>query len=169
MFDHTEDFIKSGATIFDNHLVRYVRDVEESKKLNTLQGPAIIISASGMAEAGRILHHLANHIGNPANAVLFVGFQAVHTLGRRISEGRSPVRILGVETEVHAEIIKIDGYSAHAGRDELQRWIRNIGGPIKRAFCVHGEPESLAGMKKLLEEEGVEEVVIPSHGEKFTL
>jgi len=70
---------------------------------------------------------------------------------------------------VAAEILKIDGYSAHAGRDELQRWVRNIGGPIKRAFCVHGEPESLAAMKKLLEAEGVEDVVIPSHGERFTL
>jgi metallo-beta-lactamase family protein len=169
IFDQTEGFIKTGATIFDDHLVHYVRDVEESKRLNTLNGPAIIISASGMAEAGRILHHLSNHIGNPANAVLFVGFQAEHTLGRRISEGRNPVRILGEERDVAAEIIKIDGYSAHAGRDELQRWVRNIGGPIKRAFCVHGEPESLAAMKKLLEAEGVEDVVIPSHGERFTL
>lgn len=169
IFDQREGFIRTGATIFDDHLVHYVRDVEDSKRLNTLRGPAIIISASGMAEAGRILHHLSNHIGNPANAVLFVGFQAEHTLGRRISEGQTPVRILGVEKDVAAEIVMIDGYSAHAGRDELQRWVRNLGGPIKRAFCVHGEPESLAGMKKLLEAEGVQDVVIPSHGERFTL
>ena len=122
-----------------------------------------------MAESGRILHHLANHVGNPRNLVLFVGFQAEHTLGRRISEGRNPVKILGVETTIGAEVVKIDGYSAHAGSDELRRWVRNLGGPIQRAFCVHGEPESLAGMKKLLEEEGVREVMIPSHGEKFTL
>ena len=69
----------------------------------------------------------------------------------------------------HAEVVKIDGYSAHAGSDELRRWVRNLCGPIQRAFCVHGEPESLAGMKKLLEEEGVREVMIPSHGEKFVL
>ena len=169
VFDQNEGFIKTGTPIFDNHLVHYVRDIEESKKLNALQGPAIIISASGMAEAGRILHHLANHAGDPKNAILFVGFQAEHTLGRRISEGRNPVKILGVETTIGAEVVKIDGYSAHAGSDELRRWVRNLGGPIQRAFCVHGEPESLAGMKKLLEEEGVREVMIPSHGEKFTL
>jgi metallo-beta-lactamase family protein len=169
IFDQNEGTIRTGGPIFDNHLVRYIRDVEESKKLNSLHGPAVIISASGMAEAGRILHHLSSHIGNPANAVLFVGFQAEHTLGRRISEGRTPVRILGEEKDVAAEIVKIDGYSAHAGRDELQRWIRNIGGPIRRAFCVHGEPESLEGMKKLLEDEGVGEVVIPRHGERFSL
>ncbi len=169
IFDQNEKFIKTGVAIFDDHLVRYVRDLNESKRLNTLQGPAIIISASGMAEAGRILHHLANHAGNPANAILFVGFQAEHTLGRRISDGRNPVRILGMETTIAAEVVKIDGYSAHAGRDELRRWVRNLGGPIRRAFCVHGELDSLDGMKKLLEEEGVREVVIPRHGEKFTL
>ncbi len=169
IFDQNENFISLGGPIFDDKMVRYVRDVNESKKLNTLTGPAIIISASGMAEAGRILHHLSNHCGNPANAILFVGFQAEHTLGRRILEGRNPVRILGEERDILAEVVKINGYSAHADRNELRQWVRNLGGPVKRAFCVHGEPESLAGMKKLLEEEGVGEVIVPSHGEKFEL
>ena len=169
LFDDTEAFIRNDPKIFDNHLVRYVRDVEESKRLNTLQGPAVIISASGMAESGRILHHLANNIGDPKNCVLFVGFQASYTLGARIQSGAKEVRILGELYTVAAEAQTIDGYSAHAGRDELRRWVKNLGGPIRRAFCVHGEPESLVAMKALLEEEGVGEVYVPAHGEKVEL
>lgn len=169
VFDDTEALIHSKGKIFDHRLVRFVRDVEESKQLNTLQGPAIIISASGMAESGRILHHLANHIGNPKNCVLIVGFQAAYTLGARIQAGIKEVRILGAPYTVNAEVVTIDGYSAHAGRDELRQWVRDLGGPVRRAFCVHGEPEALVAMKALLEEEGVKEVYIPAHGEKVAL
>lgn len=169
VYDSGEALIKADAKIFDHHLVRFVRDVEESKRLNGLAGPAMIISASGMAESGRILHHLINHAGDPKNCILFVGFQAEHTLGRRIQEGRTPVRILGEPREIGAEVVTIDGYSAHAGRDELRRWVRNLGGPVRRAFCVHGEPEALVVMKALLEEEGIPEVHVPKHGERFEL
>jgi metallo-beta-lactamase family protein len=134
-----------------------------------MQGPAVIIAASGMAEAGRILHHLSNHAGSPNNCVLFVGFQAEHTLGRRIQDGNRVVRILGEEREIRAQVHTLDGYSAHADADELRRWVRALGGPIKRAFCVHGEPESLNAMKDLLLSEGVGEVIIPKHGEKFEI
>jgi metallo-beta-lactamase family protein len=149
--------------------VHYVRDVEESKALNSLKGPAIIISASGMADNGRILHHLANHGDNPANCILIVGFQAQGSLGRRIQDGQRDVRILGAPVTIRAEVETIDGYSAHAGRDELRQWVRNLGGPIQRAFCVHGEPESLKAMKALLEEEGIKEVHVPTHGEKVEI
>ncbi|MES2124879.1 MAG: MBL fold metallo-hydrolase [Gemmatimonadota bacterium] len=169
LFDDTEAFIRNDPKIFDTHLVRFVRSVEESKSLNALQGPAIIISASGMAESGRILHHLANNIGNPRNCALFVGFQASYTLGSRLQAGAKEVRILGESYAVAAEVATIDGYSAHAGRDELRQWVRNLGGPIRRAFCVHGEPEGLIAMKALLEEEGVGEVHVPAHGEKCEL
>lgn len=169
LFDDTEAFIHNDPKIFDTHLVRFVRSVEESKSLNALRGPAIIISASGMAESGRILHHLANNIGDPKNCALFVGFQASYTLGSRIQAGAKEVRILGESYVVAAEVATIDGYSAHAGRDELRKWVRNLGGPIRRAFCVHGEPEGLIAMKALLEAEGVGEVHIPAHGEKFDL
>ena len=169
LFDDTEAFIRNDPKIFDTHLVRYVRSVDESKSLNGLKGAAIIISASGMAESGRILHHLANNIGDPANLVLFVGFQASSTLGSRLQAGAKEVRILGESYAVAAEVATIDGYSAHAGRDELRQWVRNLGGPIKRAFCVHGEPEGLLAMKALLEEEGIGEVHVPAHGERFEL
>lgn len=169
LFDNSEAFIRSDPKIFDDRLVHFVRDIEESKRLNTLKGPAIIISASGMAESGRILHHLINNVGDPKNCVLFVGFQASYTLGARLQSGAKEVRILGEMFPVAAEVQTIDGYSAHAGRDELRRWVKNLGGPIRRAFCVHGEPESLVAMKALLEEEGVKEVHIPTHGEKVQL
>jgi len=169
MFDDTEYLVQTDARIFDYHLVKYVRDVNESKKLNTLQGPAIIIAASGMAENGRITHHLANHCDDPRNCILMVGYQAAYTLGRRIQDGQKEVRILGEPHTIKAEVATIDGYSAHAGRDELRRWVRELGGPIQRAFCVHGELESLLAMQKILQEEGVKEVLVPKHGQRFEI
>ena len=149
--------------------MRYVRDVADSKKLNSLNGPAVYIAASGMAEAGRILHHLANHIGDHRNCILFVGFQAEHTLGRRIKEQQTPVKIMGEMHERRAEVVSIDGYSAHADRNELRAWVRRLGGPIKRAFVVHGEAPALGAMANLLREEGVREVHVPEQGDSYTL
>jgi metallo-beta-lactamase family protein len=169
LYDDTEALVRADSRLFDYHLVTYVRDVEESKKLNGLKGPAIIISASGMAEAGRILHHLANNCDDPKNCILIVGFQAQYTLGRRIQDGQKQVTILGEPHTVNAEVVTIDGYSAHAGRDELRRWVKNLGGPVQRAFCVHGEPESLVAMQQILLEEGVKEVHVPKHGERFDI
>ncbi|MDP9143187.1 MAG: MBL fold metallo-hydrolase [Actinomycetota bacterium] len=169
IFDRREKLLEVITSIFDFPLVRYVRDVQESKALNTLQGPAVIIAASGMMEAGRILHHAKNHGTNHRNMLLFVGFQAEHTLGRKIQERKNPVKIYGDEIEITAEIETIGGYSAHADRNELRAWVRGLGGPIRRAFCVHGEPEQLQAMAGLLREEGVQDVVVPAHGETFTL
>jgi metallo-beta-lactamase family protein len=167
VFDNAESMIESDHRIFDHRMVRFVKSVNESKALNRLAGPAIIIAASGMVEAGRILHHLLNHGDDPNNMILFVGFQAEHTLGRRIKDGRPPFRIFGEERPINAEVMSIDGYSAHADRDELRRWVRGLGGQVKRAFCVHGEPESLLAMKQILHEEGIAQVDIPKHGERF--
>ena len=169
LFDDTEALVRADSKLFDYHLVTYVRDVNASKQLNSLNGPAIIIAASGMAENGRITHHLANHCENPRNCILLVGFQGQGTLGRRIQDGQKDVRILGEPHHIAAEVATIDGYSAHAGRDELRRWVRELGGPVRRAFCVHGEPESLLGMQKMLQEEGISEVHVPRHGETFQL
>ena len=101
--------------------------------------------------------------------MLFVGFQAEHTLGRRIQEGTSPARILGDEYPVRAEVETISGYSAHADRGELLAWVRGLGGPIRRAFVVHGEPPALEAMAKSLREAGIRDVRIPRHGETFDL
>ncbi len=169
IFDRREHLMERAAELFDFPLVRYVKDVAESKSLNTLQGPAIIIAASGMAEAGRILHHLKNHIGDHRNLVLFVGYQAENTLGRKIQSGVNPVKIYGESHEVRAEVDSLAGYSAHADRDELRAWVKKLGGPIRRAFVVHGEDEALMAMAELLREEGVGEVFIPKMGESFDL
>ncbi len=169
VFDEREQLIAEGIQLFDFSLVRYVRDAEASKALNVLRGPAIIIAASGMAESGRILHHLAHGIGDHRNLVLFVGYQAEHTLGRRIQSGAEVVRIFGQDYPRRADVETIGGYSAHADRAELRAWIRRLGGTIRRAFVVHGEAQALGAMATILREEGVREVVLPKHGEVFDL
>jgi metallo-beta-lactamase family protein len=169
VFDDRERLIAQKIPLFDFSLVHYVHDVAESKALNQLAGPAVIVAASGMAESGRILHHLANGIGDHRNLILFVGFQAEHTLGRRIQSGAESVRILGQEYPRRAEVETIAGYSAHADRGELRAWIRRLGGPIRRAFVVHGEAPALGAMATILREEGVRDVVLPKHGEAFDL
>jgi metallo-beta-lactamase family protein len=169
IFDKRERLVAEGETLFDFPLLRYVRDVADSKRLDTIEGPAVIIAASGMCESGRILHHLARYIGDHRTCILFVGFQAEHTLGRRIQEGQKVVRIFGDEYERRAEVETLGGYSAHADRTELRSWVRRLGGPIRRAFVVHGEPPALEAMAAILREEGVREVLIPKHGDTFEL
>jgi metallo-beta-lactamase family protein len=129
----------------------------------------VIIAASGMCEAGRILHHLAHGLGDHRNAVLLVGFQGDHTLGHRIQKGDAEVRVHGDLLPVRAEVVTIGGYSAHADRTELRKWVRALGGPIKRAFVVHGENDAREAMAGLLRAEGVPEVVLPTQGQSFRL
>lgn len=169
IFDRSERLVEADSPLFDFSLVSYTRDVEDSKRLNSLQGPAIIIAASGMAEAGRILHHIKNHGGDHRNCILFVGFQGEHTLGRRIQDGADVVRIFGEEHPIRAEVETIGGYSAHADRNELRGWVKRLGGPIRRAFCVHGEGTALSAMAEILKSEGIQEVHVPKHGESFVL
>jgi metallo-beta-lactamase family protein len=169
VFDQREHLVNQSIPLFDFSLVRYVRDVSASKALNETRGPAIIIAASGMAESGRILHHLANGIGDHRNLVLFVGYQAEHTLGRRIQSGEEILRILGQDYPRRAEVETISGYSAHADRTELRAWVHRLGGPIRRAFVVHGEAPALGAMAAILREEGVPQVIQPKHGEAFDL
>ena len=169
VFDQRERLVASGTKLFDFPLVRYVRDVAKSKAINALNGPAVIVAASGMVESGRILHHLAHGIGDHRNLLLFVGFQGEGTLGRRIQGGQEVVRIYGQEYQRRIEIETIGGYSAHADRTELRNWVRRLGGPIRRAFVVHGEPGALEAMAGILKSEGVRDVTIPRHGESVEL
>lgn len=169
IFDRREALVESSDQLFQWPMVHYVRDVSESKALNSRTGPAVIVAASGMVEAGRVLHHLKNHGGDHRNVVLFVGYQAEHTLGRRILDGNQTIRVFGEMMELRAEVERIDGYSAHADRNELREWVRRLGGPIRRAFIVHGETEAAQAMAQLLQEEGVEKVVIPKLGQSFDL
>lgn len=143
-FDQSEDMVRKVRELFDFPLLHFTRDVEESKAINFAKGPMIIIAASGMVEAGRILHHLAHGASDPRNTVLIVGFQAEHTLGRRIVEKQPILKIFGEEVPLRAQVEVINGYSAHADRTELTAWIDKVKttspklGPI---WLVHGEPE----------------------------
>jgi metallo-beta-lactamase family protein len=127
---------------FGFEMMQYTRSTAQSKELNFLREPAIIISASGMAEAGRILHHLKNNIEDPRNTILIVGWQAPHTLGRRIVEKAPKVRIFGEEYLLNAQVETINGFSAHADRNELLAWTGHLRQPPQHTFIVHGEPDA---------------------------
>jgi len=147
----------------------YVRDAADSKKLNDLKEPAIIISASGMCEAGRVLHHLRHHIADPRATVLFVGYQAENTLGRKLVDGEPRVRIFGEEFEVKARIERIDGYSAHADEEELLAFIGAIPQKPRQVFVVHGEPDAAQAMTEGLRGLGIQNVTIPERGQTFEI
>jgi metallo-beta-lactamase family protein len=151
--------------------LQYVRSAERSMELNRHKGPAVIIAASGMCEGGRILHHLKHHAVNSKSTVLFVSFQAEHTLGRKILEGRNPVSIYGKECKIRARIRKAEGYSAHADRMELLDWASRIQsqGNVKHFFLVHGEEEAATSLAAGLKEQGAPDVQIPQRGEKYEL
>ncbi len=162
--EETRQFLLKREDPFGFYRLRYTRTVEESKALNDLHQPCIIISASGMCEGGRILHHLKHNIGDARNTVLFVGYQADNTLGRKILEGWKRVPILGDEWEVRAEIRAIDGYSAHADRNELLGYIQQVAGtgPLKRVFCVHGDAASCQALAEGIRSLGVRDVLVPT-------
>ena len=148
--------------------MRYIRDVDASKELHFLREPAVIISASGMCEAGRILHHLKNNIEDSRNTVLIVGWQAPHTLGRKLVERWERVRIFGEDYQLRAEVEVIGGYSAHADRDELLDYVRPLNnGRLKKVFVVHGEEEASLALADEFQELGVPDVMVPEPMEEF--
>lgn len=152
-FDQTEDMVKKVKDLFEFSLVHYTRDVEESKALAHMHGPMIIIAASGMVEAGRILHHLLQGAGDPKNTILIVGFQAEHTLGRRIVERAPMLKIFGEEVPLRAKVEVINGYSAHADRGELSTWLDAVkaGSPeLSGIQLVHGEPHAQDALQTTL-------------------
>jgi metallo-beta-lactamase family protein len=154
---------------FGFYRLRYVRSVDESKALNTAPNPMIIISASGMAEAGRVQHHLLHAIEDPRNAVLITGWQAPHTLGRRIAEGAPEVRIFGDPVALRAEVRTFYGYSAHADRQQLLDWAAPRAHRVKTAFVVHGDREPAQALGTGLEGLGYGRVIVPARGNQVTL
>jgi len=153
VFDQeTVQFLRSAQSPFNYPALSLVRDVEESKALNKLKGPAVIISASGMCEAGRIKHHLKHHLWRPKAHVLFVGFQAEGTLGRRIKDGDKRVNILGEEIAIKANIHALDGFSAHADQNGLLAWLQGFSTRPRAVFMVHGEAEASRTLAELARE-----------------
>jgi metallo-beta-lactamase family protein len=155
---------------FGFRLMRYTRTAQESKALNFVKQPAVIISASGMAEAGRILHHLRNNIEDPRSTVLITGFQAPHTLGRRLVEGQKRVKIFGEDYDVRARVEVMNGLSGHADRSELIAWAGQLKRSPRRAFLVHGDPEPALSLAEGLRAQlGFPQVDVPELGQTFTL
>jgi metallo-beta-lactamase family protein len=155
-------FLREKANPFAMTNLTYIREVAHSMKLNELQGPAIIISASGMAEAGRIRHHLKNHIGQPENLILFIGYCAEHTLGAQILAGKNPVNIFGEPYPVRARVASIDAFSGHADKNELTRYVQAMTGEIKKIAVIHGdEDQCLPWAETLRHLKPKAEVIVP--------
>jgi metallo-beta-lactamase family protein len=151
------------------HEVHMTRAVEDSKKINDVVSPCIIISASGMATGGRILHHLARRLPDSRSAVLLVGYQAEGTGGRALQEGAKYLRIHGEEVPVRAQIIEIAQLSAHAGKSELLRWLSGFQAPPRQTFLVHGEPVALNALRDAVTSQFHWPVTIPAYQQSFDL
>lgn len=162
-------FHRADGDILGSSCCTYIRDAEESKRLNTRRRPCVIISASGMCETGRIVHHLRNNIQSPKNTILIVGFQAAHTLGRRIVERQEHVSIFGQKLKLRAAVVALNGFSAHADRDELRRLHRPLAEKCRAAFLVHGEPDQMEALRDTMRGDGFVRVEMPAAGDSFEL
>ncbi|MEE4193667.1 MAG: MBL fold metallo-hydrolase [Anaerolineae bacterium] len=166
--DEAKAFVHSGrhpALVFDK--LTYTRSVEESKQINEMEGPLIIISASGMAEVGRILHHLKNNIEDERNTILIVGWQAPDTLGRRLADREEEVRIFGETYHRKAEVVTIGGLSAHAGQNLLVRYAQATKSTLKKVFLVHGEPKGALPLMEKFRGIGITQSLYPERGDVF--
>jgi len=167
--EETERFLHDGKDPFGFKRLRYIRDVADSKALNDLKGPMVIISASGMCEAGRILHHLKNNIEDPRNTVLITGFQAENTLGRKIVDKLPEVNIFGEPYRLRAEVVKLNELSGHADQQELLEWMKPMMTTVKKVFLVHGEVKAQVVLAEKIRERYKVEVTNPARGESFEL
>ena len=167
--DETKALIQSGDNPLDFPGLQFTRTADESKELNEKNESAIIISASGMCEVGRIKHHLKHNLWNPNSTILFVGYQAPGTLGRKLVDGEKKVKIFGEDIAVNARIEYIEGYSGHADQEWLMNFVYSFLKKPKHIFLVHGEPEGQLVLKEKLENEAHISVTIPSFGESYDL
>lgn len=162
-----------AGSLFEFDGLRYVTDVEDSKAIDATPGPAIVIAGSGMCEGGRVLHHLRALISDPRNTIAIVGFQAEHTLGRRIAERRPQVKIFGIMHDLHAEVVVFDGFSAHADQPGLVAYCEAVrarqgAGKLREVVLVHGEPPAQVALRELLAARGFS-VVSPGLGDRIEL
>jgi metallo-beta-lactamase family protein len=158
----TKEFVRdSRHPALDFQDLTYTHSVDESKAINYVKGPAVIISASGMAETGRILHHLQNNIENPANTILIVSWQAPYTLGRRLADREKEVKIFGLPFQVKADVVTIGGLSAHAGQKTLVDYATSVKNNARQIFLVHGEQNASDALQEKLREIGITNLVYP--------
>lgn len=164
------DYIRRDGDAFGFDQLTYITEVEESKALNFMKRPCVIISSSGMAEAGRVKHHIANQVGNPNNTILLVGYCSPNTLGHRLKSGAEVVRIFGEDFPVRAKVKSLDGFSAHADYQEMIEYVLcQDPAQVKQVLLVHGEVESQVFFKEKLHEAGFQRVEIPEQGQSFVL
>ncbi|MBL9028385.1 MAG: MBL fold metallo-hydrolase [Myxococcales bacterium] len=167
----TRAMLRGNDSPFEFDQLSYIEDKEDSKAISTSPEPCIIISASGMCEAGRVLHHLRSTVEDEKNTVLIVGFQAVHTLGRRLVEKRSRVKIFGVERDRRCEVVVLNGFSAHADQKDLLSYAERCRekGNVEQIALVHGDPEPQRVLREKLDDRGFSRVAIPASGDKLAL
>lgn len=167
--DEMKKLVSRNKSPFDMPGLKMVRTVEESKAINYIRGSAMIIAGSGMCTGGRIKHHLVTNISRPESTILFVGYQAMGTLGREIVDGAKEVRILGQRYPVKSRVVQIHGFSAHADRDGLLRWLSALKRPPRHVFVTHGEPEVAKGFSALLQEKTGWSVSVPEYKAQVVL
>ena len=167
--EETQEIINEGDNPLEFPGLKFTRTADESKELNASEESSIIISASGMCEVGRIKHHLKHHLWDPNSTILFVGYQAPGTLGRKIVDGEKIVKIFGEEIAVNARVEYIEGYSGHADQEWLMNFVYSFTTPPKHIFLVHGEPEGQLVLKEKLEENTDIPITIPEFGECYEL
>ena len=155
------DFSQAGEMPLLFRNLNYTHSVADSKALNYKDGPLMVISASGMCEGGRILHHLKNNVENPLNTICIVSWQAPHTLGRRLADREKQIKIFGEPYMVKAEVATIGGLSGHAGQDLLTKYAANVKGSVRKVFLVHGEAIPAATLTQKLLERNMREVYYP--------
>ena len=161
--DEARRLLQSGEPPLQFPGLQMTRSADESRSINRVRGPCIIMAASGMYNAGRIKHHLRQNISHQRNTVLFVGYQADGTLGREILEGRGQVRIHGRMYPVEAKVEKINGFSAHAGRKDLRRWLEGFQNTPKRVFLTHGEERVSLDLAETLRQDLNLDVQVPQY------
>ncbi|MCX7920070.1 MAG: MBL fold metallo-hydrolase [bacterium] len=167
--EQTLEYIEKKEDPFGFGKLKYVRDVEESKKLNNITSPCIIISSSGMCEGGRILHHLRNNIGDERNLILIIGFMADGTLGKRIVDKMPVVRIFGEEYALKAQVKKLNSFSAHADQNDLIAFINNFQKKPKQVFVIHGNSDQAEPLVAAIKTMGIPNVLIPPVGETIPI
>ena len=167
--EDTLNLINIGNNPLDFRNLRFTRTVEESRQLNISKESKVIISASGMCTAGRIKHHLKHNLWRKESSIVFVGYQAQGTLGRRIKEGEKVVKIFGEEIQVNAKICSLEGFSGHADREGIIRWIKSFKNKPKKIFVVHGEGEATEEISRKIEEELKIRTHIPELGETLSI
>ena len=171
LWDRHEEPVRRIQQLFNFELLKFTRTVDESKALNTLHGPAVIIAASGMCESGRILHHLANRASDPRTTILIAGFQAEHTLGRRIVDRAPELKVFGRPVPLRARVEILNGYSAHGDRTELRHWLAAVRASSPRlqgVALVHGEPEAQDAFAATLTADGYH-VMVPVAGDRHAV